>query len=273
MSYQPHPRTTSVDLSADPGPFDVIGDVHGCAAELIDLLQRLGYQSGGGRPWTSGQGRTAVFVGDLVDRGPANAEALRVAMDMVAGGTAFCVPGNHDLQLERYLTGLPIPVAYGLDATLAELEREPPTFTDDVLAFLRALKGHHVFDGGRLVVAHTGLPEALHGVDTPEVRQLAAYGVAEGEVDPDDRSRRHGWIAGYAGRAAVVYGHTSVGEAIWQGQTIDIDTGCVFGGRLTALRWPERELIAVPAHAAYAEGSRSFLASRSASERGSLSHR
>ncbi len=258
MPYETHSRSHSVDRREDSGPFDIIGDVHGCADELERLLERLGYAPDAGGVWRSPAGRTAVFVGDLVDRGPRIVDALAIAMGMVAAGTAFAVPGNHDLQLAAYLRGEAVPVVYGMDTSLDQLDQASRLFRRDVVRFFNAIKGHYVFDGGALVVAHTGLAEEHHGVDTLETRLLAAYGVIDEEIDANDPARRHPWLAGYQGRAAVVYGHTPIAEPTWVRQTIDIDTGCVFGWRLTALRWPERELVWVDAKAEYAHSHRDF---------------
>jgi protein phosphatase len=149
-----------------------------------------------------------------------------------------------------------------LAETVAELNRESESFRNDVLTFLRRLPGHVVLDGGRLVVAHTGLAEMFHGRDDPDTRQLAAYGVLVGEMDPTDHAKRHAWVKDYAGAAAVIYGHTSVAEPTWHGHTLDIDTGCAFGWRLTAIRWPERTFVSVPARRAYAKSTRKFFEDR-----------
>ena len=251
MPHVVHPRAQSVDQRLDAGPFDIIGDVHGCATELEDLLDELGYRRDASGVFQPSHGRSAVFVGDLVDRGPRIAEVLRIAIDMVAAGAAFAVPGNHDLQLARLLAGEDVPIVYGLDKTLDALAAEPPGFSDRVAEFFDTIKGHYLFDAGRLAVAHTGLAERFHGEDTPECRMLAAYGVVNGEIDSTDFATRHSWLADYRGKAAVVYGHTPVAEAQWDGRTIDIDTGCVYGGRLTAVRWPERTIVSVPAREPY----------------------
>jgi diadenosine tetraphosphatase ApaH/serine/threonine PP2A family protein phosphatase len=246
------------DRRSVTGPFDVIGDVHACVDELADLFTALGYVPDVEAGWRSPEGRLPVFVGDFVDRGPSNAGVLRLAMRMVGAGSALAVPGNHDVQLERHLAGDPVPLVYGLAETVTELSREPDEFRREVLAFLQGLPGHLWLDHGRLVVAHTGLAEALHGDDSPRTRTLAAYGVADGEMDPSDPEKRHAWVRDYQGQAAVVYGHTSVAEPVWRQRTIDIDTGCVFGWRLTALRWPERTLVSVPARRRYVRSRRRF---------------
>jgi diadenosine tetraphosphatase ApaH/serine/threonine PP2A family protein phosphatase len=248
----------SIDLRHLTGPFDVIGDVHACLDELSDLFGALGYVPDARAGWRTPEGRTPVFVGDFVDRGPANVALLRLVMRMIDAQAALAVPGNHDLQLERHLSHGDAPLVYGLAETVAEVEREPAPFQDEVLAFLQSLPGHLLLDEGRLVVAHTGLAEAFHGVDSPSIRRLAAYGVIDGEMDPGDPAKRHPWVRGYAGTAAVVYGHTSVAAPVWRHGTVDIDTGCVFGWRLTALRWPERTTLFVPARRRYARTSRRF---------------
>lgn len=242
------------------GPFDIIGDVHACLTELQDLFVALGYQADAAAGWRSPAGRLPVFVGDLVDRGPDNAGTLRLVMRMVAAGSALCVPGNHDLQLERHLASGDAPLVYGLQETVDELNGETAEFRTAVLAFFQNLPSHVVLDGGRLVVAHTGLPATLHGLDTPTVRRLAAYGVDHGEMDPHDPDKRHPWVAAHQG-PTVVYGHTPVLEPIWRNESLDIDTGCVFGWRLTALQWPDRTLVSVPARRTYAHRSRPFLPS------------
>jgi protein phosphatase len=229
--------TVAADILPGPGPFDIIGDVHGCYEELAELLGRLGYVlAGGGGPRHPG-GRRAVFVGDLVNRGPASPDVLRLAMSMVLSANAACVQGNHDLTLLEALrvrgvvppTGEPGPLpapgaveealSHGLAESLEQLEGEPSEFLAQVAGFLEGLASHLVLDGGDLVVAHDGAPPELGG-----------------QVPPG---------------TVVVYGHTPVASAIWADRSICIDTGCVYGGRLTALRYPERELVSVAARKIY----------------------
>ncbi len=236
------------DRRSEPGPFDIIGDVHGCYDELLDLLAALGYRDGV-RP----EGRKAVFLGDLVDRGPRTPAVLALVMDMVGSGAALCVPGNHDVRLVRKLRGNEVKATHGLAETLVQLERESPEFRERALAFLDGLVSHYVLAGGDLVVAHAGLKEELQGRASGVVREFALYGDTTGETDEYGLPVRYPWAEEYRGRATVVYGHTPVPEAEWLNRTINIDTGCVFGGSLTALRYPERELVSVPARRVYCE--------------------
>ncbi|MGH7719832.1 MAG: AAA family ATPase, partial [Gemmatimonadaceae bacterium] len=242
----------------DHGPFDIIGDVHGCADELEELLATLGYVREDGSTWRHPAGRKAVFVGDLVDRGPRIPDVLRAVMAMVDAGSALAVPGNHDLKLVRRLRGRDVQITHGLAASLEQLEREPPELRERVADFLDGLVSHYVLDGGRLVVAHAGMKEEMQGRGSGRVRDFALYGETTGETDEFGLPVRHNWAAEYRGQAHVVYGHTPVPEPEWLNRTINVDTGCVFGGKLTALRWPEKELVSVAARRAYAEASRPF---------------
>ncbi|HJT78100.1 MAG TPA: polynucleotide kinase-phosphatase, partial [Gemmataceae bacterium] len=248
------------------GPFDLIGDVHGCCDELEQLLALLGYErrlSEAGPIHAHPAGRKAIFVGDLVDRGPRVLDTVRLVKNMVAAGAALCVPGNHDRKLVRKLRGRDVQVAHGLEQSLAEVAALPDADRDrvagEVADFLDGLVSHYVLDGGRLVVAHAGMKEEMQGRASAAVREFALYGETTGEVDELGLPVRLDWAAAYRGRALVVYGHTPVARPEWLNGTINIDTGCVFGGSLTALRYPEKELVSVPAARAYSETKRPFL--------------
>jgi protein phosphatase len=249
------------DRKSDRGPFDIIGDVHGCCDELDALLQKLGYARNGEGTWAHPEGRRALFVGDLVDRGPRIVDTLKTVMAMAQTGSALCVPGNHDIKLKRKLEGRDVRVSHGLDRSLAELEQQPPEFRAAVQQFIDGLVSHYVFDEGRLVVAHAGMKEEMQGRGSAKVRDFALFGETTGETDEFGLPVRYNWASEYRGRASVVYGHTPVPDPEWLNRTINIDTGCVFGGRLTALRWPEKEVVSVNALTTYAEPARPFMAS------------
>ncbi len=302
------------------GPFDIIGDVHGCFDELVELLAKLGWRvtqppqepegacevewSAGtdGTPTavavrpnaeprmpnaelaptnaepvpTNAESRTPnaarklIFLGDLVDRGPKTPAVLRLVMKLVREGRALCVPGNHDVKLLRALRGKQVQITHGLAESLSQLGQESDAFRQEVAAFLDRLVSHYVLDGnqasggggrgsGGLVVAHAGMKESMQGRGSGAVREFALYGETTGETDEFGLPVRYNWAAEYRGKAAVVYGHTPVPEPEWLNGTVCIDTGCVFGGSLTALRWPEREFVSVKAHATYAASKKPFL--------------
>ncbi|MEU7036153.1 polynucleotide kinase-phosphatase [Streptomyces sp. NPDC046237] len=242
------------DLRHLTGPFDIIGDIHGCRSELETLLARLGYVDG-----HHPEGRTAVFVGDLVDRGPDSPGVLRRVMGMVAAGDALCVPGNHENKLGRWLKGRKVQETHGLAETIEQLGQESEEFRAEVGAFIDGLVSHYVLDEGKLVVCHAGLPEKYHGRTSGRVRSHALYGDTTGETDEFGLPVRYPWAEDYRGRATVVYGHTPVPNTSWVNNTICLDTGAVFGGRMTALRWPERELVDVPAEKVWYEPARPLV--------------
>lgn len=241
-----------IDKSALTGPFDIIGDVHGCFSELCELLRKMSYQVNEHEfSAIPPAGRMAIFLGDLCDRGPASVPVLRLVMNMLANGHALCVPGNHDDKLARYLAGSKVQVAHGLENTLAELEKEDEAFRKSVKEFLHRLISHYVLDAGNLVVCHAGLPAHMHGRSSKKVREFCLYGDPSGEVDEYGLPVRKDWTRDYKGKALVVYGHSPEPEARILNNTICLDAGCVFGGQLMALRYPERELISVAAAQEY----------------------
>jgi len=246
------------DRKSDHGPFDIIGDVHGCFDELIALLKKLGYRVDRDDA-VPPPGRKAVFLGDLVDRGPDSPSVLRLVMRMVAAGTALCVPGNHDMKYLRKLKGHDVQLTHGLAATVEQMALQHPEFLQETQSFLNGLISHYVLDDGKLVVAHAGMIESYQGRASGRVRSFAFYGETTGESDEFGLPIRYNWAADYRGRAMVVYGHTPVPEPEWLNRTINIDTGCVFGGRLTALRYPEKELVSVDAALTYAEPARPLI--------------
>ena len=289
---------------SEHGPFDIIGDIHGCCDELEALLRQLGYEKeltpqllsmqGKGEQddssfllgeglgerlqlsaidennysWDQAiyrhpQGRKVIFLGDLVDRGPRILDTLKLVQNMVAAGTALCVPGNHDMKLMRFLRGKKVKITHGLDKSIAEIEAIPEEFREnfskEIADFLDSLVSHYVLDNGNLVVSHAGMKEALQGRGSGKVRDFALYGETTGETDEFGLPVRYNWAREYRGKAIVVYGHTPVVEAEWLNGTIDIDTGCVYGGKLTALRYPEKELVSVAAIRTYCESAKPFL--------------
>lgn len=262
------------NLRHEHGPFDIIGDVHGCYDELVELLAKLGYSERPGGAWGHDE-RKAIFVGDLVDRGPKIPEVVRLVMESVKAGTALCVPGNHDMKFMRKVWGKNVQITHGLAESLAQFEayeQHYRGFSRVAAEFIDDLVSHYVLDDGKLVVAHAGMKEEMQGRGSGAVREFALYGETTGETDEFGLPIRYNWAAEYRGRATVVYGHTPVPEPEWLNRTINIDTGCVFGGKLTTLRYPEKELVSVPARATYAAPARPFLAADTEAPKLSAQH-
>src|SRR5213079_2895515 len=256
------------NLKQEHGPFDIIGDVHGCFDELMELLTKLGYETGkSAGAWHHPEGRKMVFVGDLVDRGPKIPEVVRLVMDSVNFGSALCVPGNHDMKFMRKVWGKDVQITHGLADSLAQFEayeQHCRGFSRIAADFIHKLVSHYVLDDGKLVVAHAGMKESMQGRGSGAVREFALFGETTGETDEFGLPVRYNWAAEYRGAAMVVYGHTPVPEPEWLNRTINIDTGCVFGGKLTALRYPERELVSVPARRVYAVPARPLSGAQAA---------
>lgn len=278
------------DRTEDEGPFDIIGDVHGCMSELLQLLSYLGYVitekdrnaevilnipptrekiSDRAEPQVQDvpiffqashpEGRKAVFVGDLVDRGPDSVGVIKLVLSMVKQGCGLMVPGNHDEKLYKKVQGREVQLNHGLAETWEAMSKESPEFIELWRRFYESLPGHVLLDRGRLAVAHAGVKELMIGRAHGRIRAFAMYGETSGEIDEFGLPVRYPWALDYRGRTSIVYGHTPVPEAEWLNETIDIDTGCVFGGKLTALKWPEKEFVSVQAEATYCEPSRPFL--------------
>ena len=251
------------DRKEETGPFDIIGDVHGCYDELLELLDQLGYEvksNDDGVPVVvSPQDRKVLFVGDYVDRGPKVVNVLRLVMKMHKNGIALCVPGNHDVKLVRALRGKNVAQTHGLAESMSQLEMESPEFSEQTAEFIEGLVSHYVLDTGKLVVAHAGMKQEYQGRASGRVRQFALYGETTGETDEFGLPIRLNWAEEYRGQATVVYGHTAVAEPQWINRTINIDTGCVYGGKLSAFRYPEKEVVSVPAKKIYYKSAKPLI--------------
>ena len=235
------------------GPFDIIGDIHGCFDELVMLLEKLGYLRNEDGIYYHPFVRQAAFLGDLCDRGTKNTEVLRLVMDMVRSGNAVAVPGNHDVKLLKYLKGKNVRQTHGLDITVSQLEAAGEDLKKETAEFIDGLVSHYVLDDGKLVISHAGIKQEYIGRGSKRVRDFCLYGETTGENDEYGLPVRIDWAADYRGRATVVYGHIPQTDVQALNGTYCIDTGCVFGGSLTAFRYPERECVSVKALRQYYE--------------------
>ncbi len=247
------------------GPFDIIGDVHGCIDELQELLLQLGYVVG----WSQADGirvpeisaapeRTIIFVGDLVDRGPGSDDVVALVMRMCATGLALCVPGNHDVKFRKWLDGHHVAITNGLATTVANFESMSAKDRAGVSSFIRTLPPYLWLDGGALVVAHAGIKADMIGQTSHKIESFCLFGDTDSGKTASGLPIRYNWAARYDGAPLIVYGHVCVADPAWVNGTVCVDTGCCFGGSLTALRYPERTTISVPARRTYAMRNGSF---------------
>lgn len=247
-------RRILFDRRKENGPFDLIGDVHGCFREMESLLTKLGYALEDGT-YRHPAGRIAVFLGDIVDRGPRIPDVIRMVSRMMEAGSAFFVPGNHDERFAAYLIGTPVELSHGLEQTVEQIEKEPPGTQDEVVnRFLRLYMQAAPYlwlAGGDLVAVHAGLEEPMIGEFDNDIWVFCLMGKLE-EVDGDAIPiRRIDWARDYRGDTVIAYGHTPCRKAIFSNNTINVDQGCVFGGSLSAMRYPEKEVVSVPAARPY----------------------
>lgn len=244
------------DLSAITGGIDFVADVHGCRDELVELLARLGHVDGStGLPQAHPEGRTLVLLGDLTDRGPDSLGVLTLVRALETFG-AVRVLGNHDEKLARWMSGKKVREEAGIVTTIAEISHLGEEELRELGAWLRSAEGHLVFDGGRVIAAHAGIEEKHQGRRTAGARSFALYGKVTGGLDADGHPEAEDWALDYAGEAVVVHGHVVHAEPRVVNNVVAIDTGCVFGGSLTAFRWPERDFVSVPARRTHWESDR-----------------
>ncbi|UOY92160.1 bis(5'-nucleosyl)-tetraphosphatase PrpE [Ectobacillus sp. JY-23] len=227
--------------------YDIIGDIHGCFAELQSLLQRLGYNADGLHP----KGRQLAFVGDLTDRGPQSLQTIAFVWELVIHKKrAHYAPGNHCNKLYRFFLGRKVQIAHGLETTVAEYEAlssaQQVTVRDKFIQLYEQSPLYHQLDTKRLIVSHAGIREDYIGRFDKRVETFVLYGDITGEKHPDGSPVRRDWAKYYQGKSYIVYGHTPVRAPRFCNNTVNIDTGCVFGGMLTALRYPEMEIVSVP---------------------------
>ena len=158
----------------------------------------------------------------------------------------------------RTLERLDVKVAQGMQLTVEQFERESADFRDKTREFLEGLPSYAWLEDGRLLIVHAGIRQDMIGQNSKRVREFCLYGDTSGKLDAKGLPERFNWAADYRGDTMILYGHTPVVEAERVNNTVCLDTGCVFGGKLTALRWPEQELVSVPAHKEYAPLRRGF---------------
>ncbi|GGH83965.1 diadenosine tetraphosphatase ApaH/serine/threonine PP2A family protein phosphatase [Pullulanibacillus pueri] len=235
--------------------YDCIGDVHGCYEECVQLLTALGYEWEMELP-RHPKGRLPVFVGDITDRGPASVKMIQLVTRLVEAKLGLYVPGNHCDKLYRYMLGRNVQIKHGLETTVAELDalerREYKRISHAFKTLYETSPLYLMLDEGKLIVAHAGIKERDIGKPmNKRIKTFVLYGDITGDTDFEGRPIRLDWAKKYHGESWIVYGHTPVHEPRIAFHSINIDTGCVFGGKLTAWRYPEMEIVSVPSTQPY----------------------
>lgn len=235
---------------------DIIGDVHGCFDEFKSLTQKLNYSWASGIPLHK-ENRKICFVGDITDRGPNSLSMIEVVWKLWKNDDAYYVPGNHCNKLYRYFLGRNVQVTHGLETTVAELNnlslKKVNHYKRMFIELYESSPIYQIFDDGKLVVAHAGIREDYIGKYNKSVKTFVLYGDITGEFLPNGMPVRRDWAQSYKGKPFIVYGHTPVKKPRLVGNTINIDTGAVFGGKLTAYQYPEMDTVSVQSTMPYIE--------------------
>jgi protein phosphatase len=237
--------------------YDIIGDVHGCYDELVELILILGYKIENEKIYHP-YGRKIILLGDLVDRGPKIMEVLALAIQITREGSGFSILGNHEFKFRKYLSGKNIKLSESVQRTIDQLNNMPVVFLNTIKEFLHSLPYYKILDQGNLVVAHAGIKEDMIGKESEEIRSFCIYGDTNGETDEYGLPVRRDWALNYRGNSWIIYGHTPVPSPYWQNKSVNIDTGCVFGNTLTALKYPEMETVSVKARKVYYSSPKDF---------------
>jgi len=211
----------------------VIGDVHGCAAELEDLLEVL----------SPGEGASVLLLGDLINRGPESHRAVRIARESGLN----CLMGNHELRLITYRKRRDPSILKSYDyETLQNLRPEDWHYLAKLLPFYET-------EDSRFVCVHGGFRPGRPW-RTQTVKDVCeAKWIPPNEIPPEQRRGKNSihWSELWKGPPTVVYGHTPDPEIRFGSNTLCIDTACVYGGYLTACRLPSMEIVQVKARKAY----------------------
>ncbi|WP_078381405.1 bis(5'-nucleosyl)-tetraphosphatase PrpE [Sutcliffiella halmapala] len=228
---------------------DIIGDIHGCYDEFITLLKELGYEKQKNL-YQHPEGRKLGFVGDLTDRGPASLKIVALVSKLVENDIAYYVPGNHCNKLYRFFLGNKVQHTHGLETTVTEYEalskKEQENIKKTFISLYEKAPLYQVLDKGKLIIAHAGLKHEYIGQQSKKVQIFVLYGDITGEFHENGMPVRKDWAKDYNGDAWIVYGHTPVREVRIVNRTANIDTGAIFGGKLSALRYPEMLTVSVP---------------------------
>ncbi|WP_284139639.1 MULTISPECIES: bis(5'-nucleosyl)-tetraphosphatase PrpE [unclassified Virgibacillus] len=229
---------------------DVIGDVHGCYNTLCQLFEKLGYQKQK-KIFVHPDGRIPIFLGDITDRGPESMKVIQLVYALVhIHQVAAYVPGNHCNKLYRYFLGNNVKIQHGLETTVAEFKALSPdvqhTIRTQFMELYEQADLYLQLPKVNAIIAHAGIKESLIGKKDKKTETFVLYGDITGKFDEAGKPIRRDWAKHYHGADWIVYGHTPVLEPRFINQTVNIDTGCVFGNALTAFRLPEESIVSVP---------------------------
>lgn len=256
-------RKKNVLLAEIGAGVDVVGDIHGCYDEILELLGELGYVPDAAGLYRHPEGRTLISVGDVMSRGPKSLDTMRFWKKHCEAGIARMIDSNHGWKIARYLSGRNVTLSHGdenIAAELAQYAREAGEaaaneLEEELKQFLLSAPSHLVLcrEGvRRVVVAHAGIRDEYIGKQSKRIQDFCRYGDTDGMDDKGAPVRKE-WYTHHESGELIVWGHDPRPYPTVVKNTINIDQGAVFGGSLTAYRYPEQQFVSVKAYKDYAE--------------------
>ena len=239
---------------------DIIGDIHGCYDEMMVLIKRLGYVEQGGL-YIHPQGRRLLSVGDIMSRGPKSLATMRFWLTQIEAGLSYMTDSNHGWKIARWLEGHAVNLTHGDELVEQEFKlyeqehgvEETKNVKARFVKMLLNAPSHYILveNGlGKTIVTHAGIRDHYIGKTSPRIRDFCRYGEIIGESDTG-RPIRGDWFLQHQTSELIVWGHDPKVKPYKINNTINIDQGVVFGGELTAFRYPEQTFEAVKAYKNY----------------------
>jgi polynucleotide kinase-phosphatase len=241
---------------------DFIGDIHGCLDEFLEMLNKLGYKENDEGYFIHPEGRKILSLGDVLSRGPRSIETLQFFQKHVAAGLAYMIDSNHGWKIARWLDGKNVKMAHGDENVASEFEEYERNFgseaaeklKEQIKELLLQAKSHYIIrkNGVNAVVAvHAGIKDHYIGKQSPRISDFCRYGDSEG-LDESGKPIRKDWTVSHKSSELILWGHDPKPQPLLVNNTLNIDQGVVFGGSLTAYRYPEKQFVSVKAKQDYA---------------------
>lgn len=251
-----------IELDVAKG-IDIIGDVHGCFDEMIQILEKLGYEQNHEKYFIHPEGRKFLSLGDVMSRGPKSLETMQFFLRHVNQDLAYMIDSNHGWKIARWLDGRKVTLNHGDELVEEEIkqfqeqygEEQTVELKKELKKFLLNAPSHYVLTKNgvpTLVCTHAGIKDEFIGKQSYDVSDFCRYGDTDG-FDDAGKPIRKDWSIHHKASTLIIWGHDPKPKPLIINNTINIDQGVVFGGELTALRYPEKEFVSVKAKKDYSD--------------------
>lgn len=240
---------------------DLIGDIHACYEEFITLLNKLGYRQNENGLYIHPDGRKMVSLGDVMSRGPESIKSMLFFLKHVESGLAYMIDSNHGWKIARWLDGRKVQLRHGDEKVKEEFilyekkhgDNKTRELKEQLKTLLLDAPSHYIFtlDGeDKVVCTHAGIKDEYIGKENATIKSFCRYGDVAG-MDKAGKPIRRDWYTKHEEDLLIVWGHDPKPEPLIVNNTINIDQGVVFGGKLTCYRYPEDEFVFVNAQTNY----------------------